>query len=148
MKVFFDTSVLVAAFWGDHPDHESSLNAFRASSRASAACGVHSLAEIYATMTALPVRPSLAPEQVVLFVEQTAQRLTTVALDEADYLTTIRELADGQLSSGRVYDALLLACARKFRAKVIYTLDLKHFRRLAPDLADFIRTPSEPKAAS
>ena len=148
MNVFFDTSVLVAAFWGDHPQHESSLHVFREASRPSAACGMHSLAEIYATMTALPVRPALAAEQVVLFVEQTAQRLTTITLDEAEYLTAIRELADRQLSSGRVYDALLLACARKFRAKIVYTWNYKHFRQLAPDLADYIRTPSELKNTS
>ena len=102
---------------------------------------MHSLAEVYATMTALPVRPVLAPEQAFLFVQQITQRLTTVALKEAEYLETIRELAERRLSSGRVYDGLLLACARKSQAQTIYTWDLKHFRQLAPDLADRIRTP-------
>ena len=103
---------------------------------------MHSLAEIYATMTGLPVRPAPAPEQVLLFVQQTAQRLTTITLNEAEYLTAISGLADRQLIGGRVYDALLLACARKFRARIIYTLNLKHFRQLAPDLAGILRTPA------
>ena len=64
-----------------------------------------------------------------------------MALDEAEYLGAIRELADRGVSGGRVYDALLLACARKSQAGTIYTWDLKHFRQLAPDIADRIRTP-------
>jgi predicted nucleic acid-binding protein len=141
VKAFLDTSVIVAAFWGDHADHDASLRVFAGADRQTGACGIHSLAEVYATMTALPVRPVLATEQVFLFVQQIAQRLTPVVLKEAEYLETIRELAERRLSSGRVYDGLLLACARKSRAETIYTWDLKHFRQLAPDLADRIRTP-------
>jgi predicted nucleic acid-binding protein len=50
-------------------------------------------------------------------------------------------LADCGLPGGQVYDALLLACARKSGADAIYTWNLKHFRQLAPDLAKRIRTP-------
>jgi len=132
---------MVAAFWGDHRDHEASLRVFAEAKRETAACGVHSLAEVYATMTALPVRPLLAPEQVFLFVQQIAERLTPVVLEAAEYLQTMRELADRQLSSGQVYDALLLACARKSGAATIYTWNVKHFRRIAPDLAEHIQTP-------
>lgn len=141
MKAFLDTSVMVAAFWGDHPSHDASLQIFAEANRQTGACCIHSLAEVYATMTALPVRPALAPEQVFLFVQQISERLTAVALDEAEYLGAIRELADRGVSGGRVYDALLLACARKSQAGTIYTWDLKHFRQLAPDIADRIRTP-------
>jgi len=141
VKSFFDTTVMVAAFWGDHIDHDRSLSVFCEATKPTAACGLHSLAEVYVTMTALPVRPVLAPEQVFLFVEQIPERLTTITLEEAEYLNTIRELADRRLSSGRIYDALLLACARKSHAETIYTWNVKHFRQLAPDLADHIRTP-------
>jgi len=141
VKAFLDTSVIVAAFWGDHADHDSSLRIFSEADRRSVACGLHSVAEVYATMTALPVRPLLAPEQVFLLIEQIPQRLTTITLEEAEYLDTIRELADRRLASGRVYDALPLACARKSQAETIYTWNLKHFRQLAPDLAERIRTP-------
>jgi predicted nucleic acid-binding protein len=61
---------------------------------------------------------------------------------EEEYLNTIRELADHSFGGGRVYDALLLACARKSQAETIYTWDEKHFRQIAPDLAGRIRTPS------
>ena len=132
---------MIAAFWGDHRDHEASLRVFAEAKRETAACGVHSLAEVYATMTALPVRPLLAPEQVFLLVQQIAQRLTPIVLELSEYLEAIRSLSERQLSSGQIYDALLLACARKSEAEVIYTWNGKHFRRIAPDLGDRIQTP-------
>jgi len=99
VKIFLDTSVMVAAFWGDHRDHDASLRVFAEATPETAACGVHSLAEVYATMTALPVRPLLAPEQVFLFVQQIAERLTPVVLDTSENLETIRKLSERQLSS-------------------------------------------------
>ena len=132
---------MVGAFWADHTEHDASLKVFVAAHRKSAACGIDSLAEVYATMTALPVRPVLAPEQVWLFVQQIAERLTLVSLLEDEYLRTLSEAAERRLSSGRVYDALLVACARKSQAEIIYTWDVKHFRQIATDLADRIRTP-------
>src|ERR1039457_815216 len=79
VNAFLDTSVMVAAFWGDHPSHDASLQIFAEANRQTGACCIHSLAEVYATMTALPVRPALAPEQVFLFVQQISERLTAVA---------------------------------------------------------------------
>ena len=132
---------MIAAFWGDHARHETSLRVFVEANRQTGACGMHSLAEVYAVMTALPARPPLAPEQAFLLVEQISQRLAIVALDEAEYRNAIRELADRCMGGGRVYDALLLACARKSQAETISTWNEKHFRQIAPDLAGRIRTP-------
>ncbi len=132
---------MVAAFWGDHSDHDASLRVFVEADRETAACGVHSLAEVYAVMTALPIRPVLAPEQVFLFVQQVAERMTLVTLDQTEYLEAIRGISDRGIAGGRIYDGLLLACARKSRAETIYTWNVKHFRQIAPDLAERVRTP-------
>jgi len=45
MRDFFDTSVLIAAFWRGHAHHESSLRLFAAASKEQSACGIHTLAE-------------------------------------------------------------------------------------------------------
>jgi predicted nucleic acid-binding protein len=45
------------------------------------------------------------------------------------------------LASGKICDALLLACAVKSEAQVIYTWNLKHFQSIAPHLADRIQDP-------
>ena len=141
MKEFFDTSVLVAAFWGSHRDHAASIKLLAAANKKRSACAIHTLAEVYAAMTALPIRPILPPEQVMLFVQEVRDRLTLVPLDESEYIETIQQAASAGFTSGRVYDALLLRCAVKVKAQAVYTWNLKHFQTIAPGLAARIRTP-------
>jgi predicted nucleic acid-binding protein len=141
MREFFDTSVLVAAFWGGHPTHQASVKLFGSANKKQSSCGIHSLAEVYAAMTALPVKPPIPPDQAMLFVEEVRGRLTLVSLNEKEYFATIRKAAEQGFTSGRVYDALLLRCALKTKAEIIYTWNLKHFRAIAPELTDRIRTP-------
>ena len=134
MREFFDTSVLVAAFWGGHRDHAASVKLLGAANKKQSACAMHTLAEVYAAMTALPIRPILPPEQVMLFVQEVRDRLTLVPLDESEYFETIQQAANAGFTSGRVYDALLLRCAVKVKAQTIYTWNLKHFQAIAPAL--------------
>ena len=141
MKEFFDTSVLVASFWRGHRDHESSLKLVAAANKKKSACALHTLAEVYASMTALPVKDVIPPEQVLLFVQEVRDRFTIVTLDESEYFGTIQETASRGFASGRVYDALLLRCAAKVKAEVVYTWNLKHFKAIDPNQASKIRTP-------
>jgi predicted nucleic acid-binding protein len=141
MRDFFDTSVLVAAFWRGHAQHEASLRLFAAASKEQSACGIHTLAEVYASMSALPVKPMIPPDQAFLFVEEVRQRLTLISLSEGEYLATLHQASEQGLTGGRIYDALLLRCAANCGAKHIYTLNLKHFKALAPGLAHRIRIP-------
>jgi predicted nucleic acid-binding protein len=141
VKEFLDTSVLIASFWGGHRNHPASVKLLGAANKKQSACGLHSLAEVYAGMTVLPVKPPIPPEQVILFVEEVRDRLTLVALDEEEYFATIRKAAVQGFTSGRVYDALLLRCAAKAKAQTIYTWNLKHFQAIAPELSDRIHTP-------
>ncbi len=92
-------------------------------------------------MTALPVKPMIPPEQAVLFVEEVRNRLTLVSLSAEEYFTTIQDTATRGFTGGRIYDALLLACAAKCKAQAVYTWNLKHYQSLAPDLAPHIQTP-------
>ena len=141
MKEFFDTSVLIAAFWHGHPHHDPSVRLLAAANKKRSACALHTIEEVYAVMSALPVKPMLPPEQVLLFVQELRERLVLVALQEAEYFATIVQAAEGGLTSGRVYDALLLRCATKVKAQTIYTWNLKHFEAIAPELAGRMRTP-------
>lgn len=141
MKEFIDTSVLIGAFWRGHPSHEASLKVVSSAQKRTSACALHTLAEVYATMTALPVKDVIPPEQALLFVEQVRGRFTVVRLTEDEYFQTIEQGAARGLVSGRIYDALLLRCAAKVKAEIIYTWNLKHFRAIDPGLADRIQTP-------
>jgi predicted nucleic acid-binding protein len=141
MKEFFDTSVLIGAFWRGHPHHEASLKLVSVANKRKSACAMHTLAEVYATMTALPVKDVIPPDQALLFVQEVRDRLTIVILTEDEYYTTIEQTAALRFTSGRIYDALLLRCATKVKAEAIYTWNLKHFRAISPAVADRIRTP-------
>jgi len=141
MKEFFDTSVLIGAFWRGHPHHQPSLKLFSAANKRKSACAMHTLAEVYATMTALPVKDVIPPDQALLFVQEVRDRLTLVTLTEEEYYNTIEKAAAPHFTSGRIYDALLLRCAAKVKAEKIYTWNLKHFRAISPALAGRIHTP-------
>ena len=141
MREFFDTSVLVAAFESSHPHHLESINRFAAAKLESSACALHTLAELFSSLTALPLRPRISPDQAVLFIQEVRERLSLVELSSDEYFTVIRDVAARSLTSGKIYDALLLAGATKAETEVIYTWNLKHFRAIAPHLADRIQNP-------
>jgi predicted nucleic acid-binding protein len=141
MKSFFDTSVLVAVFWEDHPRHPISFDLFYDARKKEAACAVHTLAEVYAVMTRLPVRTMLTPEQVMLFIQEIRERLTIITLDERDYYSTLQEVAERGLPGGRIYDALLLRCAIKAKAETLYTWNLKHFEHSTHAFPGKVKTP-------
>jgi predicted nucleic acid-binding protein len=141
MKIFLDTSVLIAASDAEDPRHEESAALLAAATRQTTACGAHTLAEVYAVLSRLPGGRKQRPEMARLLVEQMVARMTVVPLTAEEYAVTIRWAAESSLAGGIVFDALLLACARKVRAERIYTWNVRHFRMVAPDLAERIVTP-------
>ncbi|MGH9482628.1 MAG: PIN domain-containing protein [Terriglobales bacterium] len=141
MTAFFDTSVLVAAFLEDHPRHDPSLDVYSRFGQCEACCAAHSLAEVYATLTAMPGRWRLATHEVMLVLREVREHLTLVALEPPEYIQVLEDCAGRALASGAVYDALLGACALKAGAETVYTWDVGDFQRLGPQIASRVRTP-------
>lgn len=141
MKAFFDTSVLVAAFHGDHECHGPSLSALLKFSRHEAAASVHSLAEVFATLTALPGKHRVGPDQAMLFLHTMRERLTLVTLSEDDYYSAIDAASARGTAGGAIYDALLARCAVKTKAEILYTWNVRDFKRLGPEISERVRTP-------
>ena len=141
MREFLDTSILVPTFVGDHPHHEASAKVFAKAAKKHSFCAAHSLAELYSTLTSMPLKPMISPDQAVLFIQETRNRLNVVALDELEYYAAIEQLAERRITGGRIYDALLLHCAMKVKAETIYTWNLKHFQHLFPELSEKVKTP-------
>ncbi len=79
----------------------------------------------------------------MLALETFLRRIVPVALTSNEYIETLRTCATLGLTGGTIYDALHIACARKSGAEWIYTWNLRHFRRAAPDLAGRIVEPGE-----
>lgn len=132
MKAFFDTSVLVGAFYGDHPRHAACLRLLEDASKKTHFCAAHSVTELYAVMTRLTVRPRITPEQGLLFVENIRDNFSVVTLSAAEQFEAAAEAARRGLGGGKVYDLLTLKCAAKSGAERVYALNMPAFTRLAP----------------
>lgn len=141
MKAFLDTSVLVATFYADHAHHPPSIDLFLRFGKKDACCGAHSLAEVYATLTGMPGKRRVSGDEALLFLGNIRERLTVVALDEAEYFQTADASAAGGLAGGAVYDAILGHCALKAKAQVIYTWNTSDFLRLSPAIAGRVQNP-------
>ncbi len=142
MIEFFDTTVLVAAMVEDESRHGPCAEALEAAKNGWAAA--HSIAECYATLTGgkLGLQISAADAgQLIRF--NIYERLSLMSLTTAEYFKLLDHAGPAGARGGAIYDLLLLACARKAKAERIYTLNVRHFGVLAPDLAPQIITPGE-----
>jgi predicted nucleic acid-binding protein len=139
--IFLDTSVLVATAQVNHEHHKRSETLWNHCTRQGSAVSTHTMAEVYNTLTAMPPGLRLSPRDGVLAVETFLQRLTLVTLTPDEYIETLRRTANLGLSGGIIYDALHMAGARKVDAAQIYTWNVRHFKLVAPDLAERILTP-------
>ena len=135
MNIFFDTTVLVAASIASHPHH---VQAFAALKRVATGLdkgfiSTHSIAEVYAALTRLPVDPRIHPAEASRLVTgNLLPHFTAIPIDQLDYLEALRTVTDGGWAGAKIYDALLLRCAAKSNVDRIYTFNLGDFRLLAP----------------
>jgi len=141
VKIFVDSSVLVAAFIPGHVHHDRSFSVLASADVKTAACAVHSLAELYATVTRLPHKYRATAPQALTFVETVRDRFTLLALDTDEYLASIGRAAEQNIVGGTLYDAVIAACALKAKADTLYTWNVGHFLLLGPDVAKKVRMP-------
>jgi len=135
MRVFFDTSVLVAASVAAHPHHARALPLLSRALQGQdqGFVGMHSLAETFSALTRVPVSPRIHPSDANRIIRSNiVAGCTLVAAEQADYLGAIEAVERLGLGGGKVYDALLLACAAKSDVERIYTFNLADFKALAP----------------
>ena len=135
MDIFFDTTVLVAASAHSHPHHTQAFPALRrvASGRDKGFISTHSIAEVYAALTRMPVEPRIHPGEAARIVtENILPHFEAVPVTKKDYLEALALMKDGGWSGAKIYDALLLCCAAKCSADRIYTFNLADFKLLAP----------------
>jgi predicted nucleic acid-binding protein len=144
MKVILDASVLVAAIAEAHPMHERAFPWLQRAKHKefSGYVAAHSLAELYAVLTRLPLRPPISPALAwQLIRENVLASLDIVSLQQDDYRAVIESLASLGISGGTVYDALIVQAAVRIDADHVVTLNGDHFRRVKPDFANRIVVP-------
>ncbi|MGO8757183.1 MAG: type II toxin-antitoxin system VapC family toxin [Terracidiphilus sp.] len=140
-RVFLDTSVLIAACDSEQPGHGRSRQLLASATQETSACGAHTLAEVYTVLSRLPGGGRQRPKLAGQLIAQIADRVTVVPLTAEEYQDTIRSAARFGVAGGSIYDALLVACARKVNADRIYTWNVRHLQMVAPGLAERIVEP-------
>jgi predicted nucleic acid-binding protein len=144
LKILFDTSVLVAASVEPHPMHERALAWLKRAKAGELEMLVasHTIAELYAVLTTLPVRPRITPETALRLILENVRRIAKiVALSASDYETTIERMAELGLPGGAVYDALIARAAEKSGAERLLTLNAADFERVWPEGKSLVFQP-------
>ena len=95
--------------------------------------GLHSIAEVFATLTRLPVQPRIHPVEAARVIsENLLPFFEVVSPSKEDYLDALNTMSSGGWSGARVYDMLLLRCAAMSDVERIYTFNVRDFKQLAP----------------
>lgn len=145
MDNLFDTSVLVAASEQGHPHYAQARPALLrvAAGKDKGFMGLHSIAEMFAVLTRLPVRPRIHPVEAERIVtENILPHFEVVPLSKKDYVEALKTMAGGGWAGGKIYDVLLLRSAARSGVERIYTFNVGDFRQLAPaDLQEKICVP-------
>lgn len=144
MKVMFDTSVLVAGMVEPHPMHERALPWLKRARSGDLEFFVasHTLAELYAVLTTLPVSPRISPGAAWRLIREdviTAAKI--ISISPSDYGAVIRRVADLGMSGGIIYDAIITKAAQKAQVDRILTLNPDDFTRAWPEGATLISLP-------
>ncbi|MBE3128243.1 MAG: PIN domain-containing protein [Actinobacteria bacterium] len=144
MKIFFDTSVLVAAVVNAHPKHANCLPWLQKVKKKEieGIISVHSLIEIYSILTKLPLSPRINPALALnLIKENILEDFELVTYGKKDYINLLDELSRGNIAGGASYDGLILNAAKKVTADKILTLNVNDFIRVCPQLVRIISEP-------
>ena len=146
MKILFDTSVLVAAIVESHPMHSRALpwlqqvkaektvdNFFVAG---------HTLAELYAVLTTLPVKPKISPLTARRLIHDNIETSAKIiSLSSSDYRDCVKQISELGLTGGTIYDALIAKAAQKSKVNRLLTFNLNDFKRVWPEGESFIQVP-------
>jgi predicted nucleic acid-binding protein len=144
MKTLFDTTIIIAGIVESHPMHSKCLPWLQRAKAGEFECFVvsHTLAEAYAVLTTLPVKPRISPGVAQRLIYANLEELgRIVPLTNADYRTTIERMAKMGLSGGTVYDALIATVARRLSVDKLLTLNPDDFNRVWPEGTNVIVKP-------
>ena len=130
MKVLFDTSVIIAAMVESHPKHQRALPWLQRGKREEfeLVVAAHTLAESYAVLTTLPIKPRIATGIARRLINENIEQIArVVSLTPADYKTIIKQLSEKGMAGRIIYDALIARAAVKSKVDRLLTLNANHF---------------------
>jgi predicted nucleic acid-binding protein len=102
----------------------------------------HTLAELYAVLTTLPIRPKITPGVARQLIHNNIEAIARiVSLSASDYRSVIKRMGDLELSGGIIYDALIARAAQRSRVDRIVTFNIDDFKRVWPEGTAHIIVP-------
>lgn len=91
----------------------------------------HTIAELYAVLTTLPVHPRISPRIAWRLIHENIEGTATiVSLSATDYSSILKRMAAAGLSGGIIYDALVVRVAQKTKVERLVTFNRRHFQQL------------------
>lgn len=145
-KYIFDTSVLISAIIESHPKHEYCLNLLKKAKDKSivAAISNHTLMEIYAVLTSLPIRPKIGSELALRIIKKDIMEIfVKINYSSEDYESILQILSKNNITGGSTYDGLIFFALKKSGAHYFVTLNKKDFLRISPQDSNRIIEPDE-----
>ncbi len=149
MKVLLDTSILVAALFQNHASHALAIEWLRRAQKQElrAVIAAHTLAEVYAVLTRLPVKPPISSATAWAALQtEVLPYVEVIALSADEYRDAVEQLAARNIGGGQTYDALIAKAALVAEADHLVTLNARHFRAVSADIAARVIDPSETAA--
>lgn len=125
------------------PEHASCSAAWEANAKRVIYC--HGLLETFSQLTGGRLGKPVAPDVAAKCLRLNMQP-GTVQIVELDSKEVLEHLGDARrlgIRGGAVYDYMHICAARKAGADRIFTLNIRHFHAIAPDLANQIRHPAD-----
>lgn len=128
-----DTSCMIAAVCSWHEHHEAAANEIenRLAGRARMMVAAPALIEAYAVLTRLPPPHRLSPQTALTLLENNFLKLgTVIALNPKSYRTLLLGAPKNNVAGGRMYDAVIGACAEQAKAATVLTFNAGDFAAL------------------
>jgi predicted nucleic acid-binding protein len=128
-----DASCLVAAVCSWHEHHAATVEelARRASRGEKMVMAAPALVEAYAVLTRPPPPYRLRPQDALAVLEGSWGGTEVVAMSGPETWQLLKTLPGSSIAGGSSYDALVAACARRAKADVILTWNVRDFERVA-----------------
>ena len=131
LKVFFDTSVLLAGLIEFGPQSAPAqllLNEVVEKRLTDIATAWHCCLEFFSVATRLPAEYRLSSSDAVALLEsEVFPRMAVHDLPPADRIGMLRAATQDAVAGGRIYDAHIAEIARAARAQVVVTDNRRHF---------------------
>jgi predicted nucleic acid-binding protein len=130
-----DSSCIVPTLLARHPHHGPARHELdqRLERGERMVAAAHALAESYSVLTRMPRPNRLSPTEARRLLRTGfLDRAELAALEASAYEALLVQAPVHGIAGGRIYDAVIAACAAQARVDVVVTFNERHFRPLLP----------------